>query len=151
MLKCNEFKNKWFLEFIAFILIPKYRQLITPWDTKWPLELSSNKNLDRERLEQIQPLSYLLFIHYFRIDRNVPCLPPRILLNCEWGRRRSVRSWKTFTVLLCFCFQKKLENGSFLQDKVKECFKDTPHCLTLVMSPDVCMPKMFVLCPRMWT
>lgn len=33
-------------------------------------------------------------------------------------------------------FKEKLENGSFLQDKVKECFKDNPHCLTLVMSPD---------------
>ena len=55
MLKCSEFKNKWFLELIAFILVPEYSQLITPWDTKWPLELSSNKKLDRERLEQIQP------------------------------------------------------------------------------------------------
>ena len=71
MLKCNELKNKWFPELIAFIL----------WDTKWPLELSGSKNLDRERLEQIQPLSYLLFIHYFRIDHNAPCLPPRILYN----------------------------------------------------------------------
>ncbi|XP_073256731.1 presequence protease, mitochondrial-like [Porites lutea] len=33
-------------------------------------------------------------------------------------------------------FKKKLEHGSFLQDKLKECFKDNPHCLTLVMSPD---------------
>ena len=79
MLKCNELKNKWFLELIAFILISKSSQLITPWDTKWPLELSGSKNLDRERLEQIQPLSYLLFIHYFCIDHNAPCLPPRIL------------------------------------------------------------------------
>ena len=70
MLKCNELKNKWFLELIAFILIPKSSQLITPWDTKWPLELSSNKNLDREISEQIKPLNYLLFIHYFRIDHN---------------------------------------------------------------------------------
>ena len=81
MLKCNELKSKWFLELIAFILIPKSSQLITPWGTKWPLELSSNKNLDREILEQIKPLNYLLFIHYFRIDHNAPCLPPRILHN----------------------------------------------------------------------
>ena len=35
------------------------------------------------------------------------------------------------------CFQEKLANGPFLQEKVKECFKDNPHCLTLVMNPDV--------------
>ena len=35
-------------------------------------------------------------------------------------------------------FQEKVASGPFLQDKVKECFKDNPHCLTLVMSPDVC-------------
>ncbi|XP_015767644.1 PREDICTED: presequence protease, mitochondrial-like [Acropora digitifera] len=33
-------------------------------------------------------------------------------------------------------FKEKLASGPFLQDKVKECFKDNPHCLTLVMSPD---------------
>ncbi|KAL9969305.1 hypothetical protein ACROYT_G021504 [Oculina patagonica] len=33
-------------------------------------------------------------------------------------------------------FKEKLESGPFLQDKVKECFKDNPHCLTLVMNPD---------------
>lgn len=34
-------------------------------------------------------------------------------------------------------FQEKLASGPFLQDKVKECFKDNPHCFTLVMNPDV--------------
>lgn len=33
-------------------------------------------------------------------------------------------------------FKEKLASGPFLQDKVKECFKDNPHCLTLIMSPD---------------
>jgi len=33
-------------------------------------------------------------------------------------------------------FKEKLASGPFLQDKIKECFKDNPHCLTLVMSPD---------------
>lgn len=33
-------------------------------------------------------------------------------------------------------FKEKLANGPFLQEKVKECFKDNPHCLTLVMNPD---------------
>ncbi|KAJ7385725.1 Presequence protease, mitochondrial [Desmophyllum pertusum] len=33
-------------------------------------------------------------------------------------------------------FKEKLANGPFLQDKVKECFKDNPHYLTLVMNPD---------------
>lgn len=41
----------------------------------------------------------------------------------------------TFDSLICF--QEKLANGPFLQEKVKECFKDNPHCLTLVMDPDV--------------
>ena len=41
----------------------------------------------------------------------------------------------TFDSLICF--QEKLANGPFLQEKVKECFKDNPHCLTLVMNPDV--------------
>ena len=81
MLKCNELKNKWFLELIAFILISKSSQLITPWDTKWPFELSSNKNLDREILEQIKPLNYLLFIHYFRIDHNHLVYPPEFCIT----------------------------------------------------------------------
>ena len=41
----------------------------------------------------------------------------------------------TFDSLICF--QEKLANEPFLQEKVKECFKDNPHCLTLVMNPDV--------------
>ena len=41
----------------------------------------------------------------------------------------------TFDSLICF--QEKLANGPFLQEKVKECLKDNPHCLTLVMNPDV--------------
>ena len=93
MLKCNELKNKWFPELIAFIL----------WDTKWPLELSGSKNLERERLEQIQPLNYLLFIHYFRIDHNAPCLPPPpppefcipIVSNFSWVLQSSLEKSKT--------------------------------------------------------
>lgn len=45
--------------------------------------------------------------------------------------------WWGFSFFLCF--QDKLASGPFLQDKVKECFKDNPHCLTLVMNPDVCV------------
>ena len=81
MLKCNELKNKWFLELIAFILISKSSQLITPWDTEWPFELSSNKNLDREILKQIKPLNYLLFIHYFRVDHNHLVYPPEFCIT----------------------------------------------------------------------
>ena len=44
-----------------------------------------------------------------------------------------------FVAFFLSFFQEKLESGSFLQDKVKECFKDNPHCLTLVMNPDVCL------------
>ena len=102
MLKCNELKNKWFLELIAFILISKSSQLITPWDTKWPFELSSNKNLDREILEQIKPLNYLLFIHYFRIDHNHLVYPPEfcitIVPNYSWVLQSSQEKSKTMVM-----------------------------------------------------
>ena len=39
--------------------------------------------------------------------------------------------------LLNTCLQECLEGGSFLQDKMRQCFKDNTHCLTLTMSPDV--------------
>ena len=102
MLKCNELKNKWFLELIAFILISKSSQLITPWDTEWPFELSSNKNLDMEILEQIKPLNYLLFIHYFRIDHNHLVYPPEfcitIVSNYSWVLQSSQEKSKTMVM-----------------------------------------------------
>ena len=42
------------------------------------------------------------------------------------------------SIFLFLCFQEKLASGPFLQDKVKEYFTDNPHCLTLIMNPDVC-------------
>ena len=82
---------------------------------------------------------------YFAATTSTACEQLRLssVMSTEVSFSLSQQSQDNYFIVCLL--QEKLASGPFLQDKVKECFKDNPHCLTLVMSPDVCV---LILKPR---